>query len=135
MMIDTTGPGCFHIAEEGGLLEPLVDLGEPVTQGDTLARLWSTERTGAAPHAIAAKVSGILAARHFPGLIRLGDCLAVVAAIGQADSALTEDRQRGIPSLAVCRTAFCIYAAVRGTSNLRLTTANREAMIADGIMP
>ncbi len=80
VMIDTTGPGCFHIAEESGLVEPLVDLGDPVTQGDRLARLWSTERTGAAPHVVVAKGSGILAARHFPGLVRMGDCLAVVAA-------------------------------------------------------
>jgi N-alpha-acetyl-L-2,4-diaminobutyrate deacetylase len=79
--IDTTEGDCFHLAEAAGLHEPLIDLGEPVRKGDTLARIWSTERTGSAPAEIAARHEGILAARHFPGLIGLGDCAAVVAGI------------------------------------------------------
>ncbi len=77
--IDTTGPGCYHLAETTGLIEPLIDLGEQVSAGDALARIWPADRTGVAPQVIASSVSGILAARHFPGLISMGDCLAVVA--------------------------------------------------------
>jgi N-alpha-acetyl-L-2,4-diaminobutyrate deacetylase len=79
--IDTTGPGCFHLAETAGLVETLIDLGEDVVTGDALARIWSTERSGMAPQEVRAKSSGILAARHFPGLVAPGDCLAVVAAV------------------------------------------------------
>lgn len=79
--IDTTEGDCFHLAEASGLLEPMVDLGEPVRRGDVLARIWSADRTGAAPAEIRACHEGILAARHFPGIIALGDCAAVVAGI------------------------------------------------------
>jgi N-alpha-acetyl-L-2,4-diaminobutyrate deacetylase len=82
MHIDTTGAGSFHLSETGGMIEPLVDLGEEVSEGDTLARIWSPHRTGGAPEFVKARSSGILAARHFPGLISPGDCLAVVAAAG-----------------------------------------------------
>ena len=37
------------------------------------------ERTGAQPVEISAPMAGLLAARHFPGLIQTGDCAAVVA--------------------------------------------------------
>ncbi len=81
LSIDTTGPGCFHLAETGGMVEFLLDLGDTVSEGQTIAQLWSTERTGVPPQTIAARSTGILAARHFPGLIAAGDCLAVVAAV------------------------------------------------------
>jgi N-alpha-acetyl-L-2,4-diaminobutyrate deacetylase len=79
--IDTTDGDCFHLAEAAGLYEPMVDLGEPVAHGQPLARIWSAERTGAAPVEIRARHEGLLAARHFPGLVALGDCAAVVAGI------------------------------------------------------
>jgi N-alpha-acetyl-L-2,4-diaminobutyrate deacetylase len=79
-MLDTTGEGCFHLSEESAMLEPLVDLGETVRVGDPLARLWPHGRTDARPHVVEARAAGLLAARHFPGLIQAGDCLAVVAA-------------------------------------------------------
>jgi len=78
--IDTTGAGCFHLSEMSGMIEMAVDLGQEVTEGDTLARIWSVERTGQAPQTVVARTSGILAARHFPGLIAPGDCLAMIAA-------------------------------------------------------
>jgi N-alpha-acetyl-L-2,4-diaminobutyrate deacetylase len=79
-MLDTTGDGCFHFAEAPGLLEPLVDLGDPVRAGAPLARLWPHGRTDAPPQLVEARATGLLAARHFPGLVQPGDCLAVVAA-------------------------------------------------------
>lgn len=74
---------CFHIAETGGLIEPLADLGAPVAAGDPIALIWPVERTGGAPIEIRAQRPGLVAARHFPGLLQAGDCLAVIAAIRQ----------------------------------------------------
>ena len=70
--------GCFAFAEDGGLYEPLIDLGEAAQAGAPVGRIWPTGRTGTAPVIVAAPISGILAARHFPGLIKPGDCAAVM---------------------------------------------------------
>lgn len=79
--IDTTGQGCFHFAPCDGMIEPLVDLGDTIGKGDDIARIWPLDRSGAAPTLIASMRSGLLAARHFPGLVHLGDCAAVVARV------------------------------------------------------
>jgi N-alpha-acetyl-L-2,4-diaminobutyrate deacetylase len=79
--IDTTVGNCFHFSENSGLLEPMVDLGEEVRAGAPIARIWPVDRSGTAPCIVEAQRDGILAARHFPGLIKTGDCLAVVAAV------------------------------------------------------
>jgi N-alpha-acetyl-L-2,4-diaminobutyrate deacetylase len=78
--IDTTGDGCFHFAPSEGLLDMAVDLGADVAKGSEIARIWPLDRTGHAPQIVTANREGLLAARHFPGLIMTGDCLAVVAA-------------------------------------------------------
>ncbi len=72
---------CFVFAPCGGLLEPAVDLGAAVERGALLARIWPMDRTGAAPVACHAPGTGLLAARHFPGQVQIGDCLAVVATV------------------------------------------------------
>lgn len=77
--IDTTEGDCFYLSETSGLFEMAVDLGETVAKGAVLARIWSTERSGLAPLEIRARQGGIMAARHFPGLVGPGDCVAVVA--------------------------------------------------------
>jgi N2-acetyl-L-2,4-diaminobutanoate deacetylase len=69
---------CFAFAEDVGMIETMVDLGDPVAQGQVIARIHSIGRTGAAPADIRAKLTGLLAARHFPGLVKPGDCVAVV---------------------------------------------------------
>lgn len=76
-----TQPGseCFVFAEYGGMIEYLCDLGAPVSEGDVLARIWMTGRTGQAPQDITSKMDGIFLGRHFPGLVRPGDCVAVLA--------------------------------------------------------
>ena len=79
--IDTTKEGCFHFAEHSGLIEPLVDLGQEVKHGDAIANIWPNDRAGNAPIQVESCQTGLLAARHFPGLIATGDCLAVVATI------------------------------------------------------
>lgn len=70
---------CFVFCEHDGLIEPLVDLGEPVETDETIARVWPTDRTGVAAIDYRSKRAGILTARHFPGLVKSGDCLAVIA--------------------------------------------------------
>ncbi|WEX91143.1 N(2)-acetyl-L-2,4-diaminobutanoate deacetylase DoeB [Sinorhizobium garamanticum] len=77
--LDMPDGDCFLFAEDGGLIEPLVDLGEKVHKGDVVARIYPIGRTGAEPVAIKAKMDGLLAARHFPCLVKQGDCVAVVA--------------------------------------------------------
>ncbi|WFU49976.1 N(2)-acetyl-L-2,4-diaminobutanoate deacetylase DoeB [Sinorhizobium terangae] len=77
--LDMPDGDCFSFAEDGGLIEPLVDLGDKVRKGDVVARIYPIGRTGAEPVAIKAKMDGLLAARHFPGLVKQGDCVAVVA--------------------------------------------------------
>ncbi|SDA98301.1 N(2)-acetyl-L-2,4-diaminobutanoate deacetylase DoeB [Mesorhizobium qingshengii] len=77
--LDMPSGDCFSFAEDDGMIETMVDLGEPVEQGTVLARIHSVGRTGVAPQEIRAKMSGLLAARHFPGLVKAGDCAAVVA--------------------------------------------------------
>lgn len=73
--------GCFSFAESDGMIETMMDLGEPAEAGQILARIHATGRTGIAPQEIRAKISGLLVARHFPGLVQAGDCAAVVGTV------------------------------------------------------
>lgn len=79
--LDMPSAECFTFAEQGGLIEPFVDLGKPVRRGDLLGRVYPTGRTGQAVADYRASIDGILAARHFPGLAKAGDCIAVVAQV------------------------------------------------------
>lgn len=78
--LDMPSGHCFAFAEEDGLIETMADLGEHVAEGQVVARIHQIGRTGAAPQEIRAKMSGILTARHFPGLVKSGDCASVIAA-------------------------------------------------------
>lgn len=69
---------CFVFSENEGLYEPMVDLGAEVRDGDVVARVWPVDRTGVDPTEYRSKVSGMLISRHFPGLIKMGDCAAVI---------------------------------------------------------
>jgi len=71
--------GCFHLSPGAGVLEPCLDLGAMVEEGEPIARIWPIDRNGVAPDEIIARSSGLLAGRHFPGLVAMGDCLAVIA--------------------------------------------------------
>ncbi len=77
--LDMPSGDCFTFAEDEGLLEPMVDLGEPVAAGDVVARIHAVTRTGLAPVELRTNLTGVLVARHFPGLVKAGDCAAVVA--------------------------------------------------------
>ena len=77
--LDMPSGDCFCFAEHEGLIETMADLGGPVRNGEVIARIHNIARTGVAPQEIRARISGILTARHFPGLVKMGDCAAVVA--------------------------------------------------------
>ena len=79
--LDTSNEGCFITSDRDGLLEMCIDLGTHVKAGDLIAKIYETQRTDIQPREYHAKIEGILAARHFPGLIKLGDSLAVIATI------------------------------------------------------
>jgi N-alpha-acetyl-L-2,4-diaminobutyrate deacetylase len=71
----------YIFSEHNGLLEPCVSLGEWVESGQLIARIYPIERTGQQPHAYYASRNGIIMARHVPSLIKMGDCMQVIASI------------------------------------------------------
>jgi len=77
--LDMPGGECFTFAEHEGLIECCADLGGHIKQGDLIAKIWPLERSGVAPAPYYAKMDGIVVSRHIPGLIKMGDCLAVIA--------------------------------------------------------
>ncbi len=80
-LLDMPDGTCYTTSEHDGLLELCKDLGDSVEAGDVIARVHDATRTGARPVEYRARRSGLLAARHFPGLVRIGDTVAVVADI------------------------------------------------------
>ena len=69
----------FVIADDRGMLELLVDLGAAVEAGQAIAQIHDVEKPARAPAVYRAAQSGLLIGRHAPGLIKPGDCLAVLA--------------------------------------------------------
>ncbi len=77
--LDMPNEDCFVFSESEGLFEVCVDLGAKVNAGDLIARVHNIRRTGEQPTEYHAKIGGVLAGRHFPGHIAMGDFLAVIA--------------------------------------------------------
>jgi N2-acetyl-L-2,4-diaminobutanoate deacetylase len=82
-MLDMPSDDCFTFSQHDGLVEPCLDLGQTVRKGNVIAKIWPLDRTGVAPTQYHAAMDGVLVGRHFPGLVRTGDCVAVVAQIIQ----------------------------------------------------
>ncbi len=78
-MLSQEDDGCFHFTNHNGMVDFAVTLGQTVAKGDLIARIWDTHHTGIAPRNFYALMDGILTARHHPGLVQSGDCLAVLA--------------------------------------------------------
>jgi N-alpha-acetyl-L-2,4-diaminobutyrate deacetylase len=74
------GDDSFVISTSEGVIEMCRDLGDEVEADQPVARVYAPDRTGAKPVIYRARMSGLLVGRHFPGLIKTGDCLAVIAA-------------------------------------------------------
>jgi N-alpha-acetyl-L-2,4-diaminobutyrate deacetylase len=80
-LLDMPDSTCYTTSEHAGLLEMWRDLGDVVQEGELLARVHDATRTGVAPIEYRAQRGGLLAARHFPGRVQIGDTVAVVADI------------------------------------------------------
>jgi N-alpha-acetyl-L-2,4-diaminobutyrate deacetylase len=78
VQLDMPDGDCYVFSEHEGLLEPVVDLGDPINGGDLIARIWPLDKTGVPPVEYVANRSGLLAGRHFPSLVKMGDCIGVV---------------------------------------------------------
>ncbi|MBX2824958.1 MAG: N(2)-acetyl-L-2,4-diaminobutanoate deacetylase DoeB [Gammaproteobacteria bacterium] len=78
-MLEMPDDECFIAAGDAGMLAMHAELGQDVYRGDTLAEIYPVDRTGTEPVTYRASRNGVLLARHHPGLINPGDCLAVIA--------------------------------------------------------
>lgn len=79
--LDMTRTDAYHFSNHSGLIEPCVNLGDQVKKGDLIARIHIIERTAASPYEYYAQCDGLVIARHVPSLVKMGDCLNVVARI------------------------------------------------------
>lgn len=78
-ILDMPDASCFIIAADAGMVEMRVDVGQETYKGNVIALVHSYDRTGVPPIPYTATRDGILMARHYPGLVKPGDCLAVIA--------------------------------------------------------
>jgi N-alpha-acetyl-L-2,4-diaminobutyrate deacetylase len=69
----------FLASEDRGILEPLVDLGAEVRTGQPIAQIHDPEKPARAAVVYRAPHAGLFIGRHAPGLVRPGDCVAVLA--------------------------------------------------------
>jgi len=79
IMLDMPDDDCFVFSQDDGMIEAVRDLGDEVEEGEIVARVWPVDRTGRPPVDYRARRAGIVSSRHFPGLVKAGDCMAVVA--------------------------------------------------------
>lgn len=73
----------YIVSEVDGVIEWLVALGEPIAPGQVIARVHEHRTLGVEPVEYRATVDGILAMRHVPGLVKMGDAIAMQARIGE----------------------------------------------------
>jgi len=76
-MMHTPGRA-YVIAGDGGLLEMTKSPGDAVLAGETVGVIHYVEHPDREPMIHAAEKDGILIARHHPGLVERGDCLALI---------------------------------------------------------
>jgi N-alpha-acetyl-L-2,4-diaminobutyrate deacetylase len=84
--LDMPDGDCYIASLSSGLVEFGIDLGKKVRRGDVVARVHDVERTGGAVAEYRAARDGVLAGRHFPGLVQTGDTLAVIGVPAAAPS-------------------------------------------------
>ena len=77
--LDMPDDRCLILSESSGLVEFLVNLGEPVEVGQVIARIHNIDCTGRPATEYRVTISGLLIGHHFPGLIAVGDFLAAIA--------------------------------------------------------
>lgn len=81
VFVDMPDASCYVQSEHTGLLELTLALGDKVSEGDVIARVYDMTRTGAAPVEYRASRGGLLVARRFPAQVNMGDTIAVIAEI------------------------------------------------------
>lgn len=81
-VLDIPDDGAYLISEDEGLLEWLVELGDSIEAGQPVARIYNTVKLGATPIDVPATIDGLIAMRHFPGLVKMGDAIAMQARLG-----------------------------------------------------
>ncbi|MGI9604996.1 MAG: N(2)-acetyl-L-2,4-diaminobutanoate deacetylase DoeB [Acidimicrobiales bacterium] len=82
--IDVPLEGAYVTSESEGLIEWVVALGDPISEGQVIARVHDPVHLGGEPRDYHATIDGILAMRHFPGLVHLGDAIAMQARVVDA---------------------------------------------------
>ena len=78
-LMHSPDPSWFVIADDRGVFEILIDLGGEVAAGQPIGQIHDIERPRQAPAVYHSAQAGFLIGRHAPGLIKPGDCLAVIA--------------------------------------------------------
>lgn len=78
-MLEMPDSDCFIISEHTGFLELTQTLGSDTYNGGVLACIHPLDRTGVEPFCYHARRNGVLMARHHPGVVKPGDCIAVIA--------------------------------------------------------
>ncbi len=78
-LLHTPDSDCYVFAEDDGIYEVMADLGSEVEAGSVIGRIHNLHDPSKEPVAHTAHRSGLLICRHFPGLIKRGDCAAVIA--------------------------------------------------------
>jgi len=74
-LLDVGGPDYFVYAQEAGLFEPVVKLGDMVREGQLAARVHSPETPWAAPVEHRFLRDGFVLCQRIPGRTQRGDCL------------------------------------------------------------
>ena len=70
----------FVYAPTDGVFEPLHELGAEVAAGQEAGRIHVLDRPATAPTTVHFRAGGLMFARRAPGIVRHGNCVAVVAA-------------------------------------------------------
>lgn len=79
--LDMQQDNAYVFSEHNGLFEPCVDLGDEISSGNLLGRVYSVERSGEKPIEYHARSDGIIMGRHYPSLIKIGDFMNVIAKV------------------------------------------------------
>lgn len=69
----------YVVSHTDGLIEWLVELGDPIAAGQPIARVHEPRTLGVEPTDLHATIDGLLAMRHHPGLVKMGDAIAMQA--------------------------------------------------------
>ena len=77
IVVPETDP--YVVSDTDGLIEWLVELGDPIAAGQPIARVHEPRKLGVEPTEYHATIDGLLAMRHHPGLVKMGDAIAMQA--------------------------------------------------------